>query len=151
MPSVVGITATVATLSFAGVHSLWFLTALPIGVGLYAGFGSVNRRVENLKQQVSDDDGEIAEGLLVIGKIHSPGIVVLRESELELMPIVGERRIIVLSEVESIGEGRWLPGKWVWGKRAFTLRGSVWNPLAFAVPESIGARWSTILKARDSQ
>ncbi|MDH3378816.1 MAG: hypothetical protein OEQ39_17970, partial [Gammaproteobacteria bacterium] len=63
--------------------------------------------------------------------------------------IVGKRRIIALSEIESIGEGRWLPGKFVWEKRAFTLGASVWQPMAFAVAESVSVRWSPILRARN--
>ena len=73
----------------------------------------------------------------------------LRDSELEFVPIVGKRRIIALSEIESIGEGRWLPGKFVWEKRAFTLGASVWQPMAFAVAESVSVRWSPILRARN--
>ena len=148
IPSVIGITATVALYPSAGVHALWFLTAILVGVVLYLVYGAVGRRVENLKRELQDDVGELAEALLVIGKIHCPGVVVLRDSELELVPIVGERRTIALCEVESIGEGKWLPGKYVWGKRAFTLNASIWKPLAFAIPESVGARWSPVLGAR---
>jgi hypothetical protein len=148
LPGVVGITATVSLYPFVGVHSLWFLTAILAGVVLYLVYGAVGRQVENLKRNLQDDDGELAEGLLVIGKVHSPGVVVLRDNEVELIPIVGARRTIALDEIDSIGEGRWLPGKFVWGKRAFTINASIWEPLAFAVPESIGARWSPILGAR---
>ena len=48
---------------------------------------------------LQNDVGELAEGLLVIGKIHSPGVVVLRDSEVELIPIVGERCTIALGEI----------------------------------------------------
>lgn len=43
-------------------------------------------------------------------------------------------------------DGRWLPGKYVWGKRAFNIQTPLCQPLAFAVAESIGARWSPILR-----
>ena len=151
VPSVVGMTAAVALFPFGGLHSLWFLTAIPIGVVFNRVYGSVGRRVEDLKRQHRDDQGEIAEGLLVIGQVQSPGIVVLRPAELELIPIVGDRCRIDLREIESVGEGRWLPGKWVWGKRAFSFSAAVWRPLAFAVPESIGVRWSSMLRARDAR
>ena len=148
MPSAIGITATVALFPIVGVHSLWFLTAILAGIVLYLVYGAVGRRVENLMREFQDDVGELAEGLLVIGKIHSPGVVVLRDSEVELVPIVGKRCVITLADVKSVGEGRWLPGKFVWGKRAFTFNASIWEPLAFAVPESIGIRWSPVLRAR---
>ena len=147
-PAIIGITATVALFPFAGMQSLWFLTAIGVGIVLNAVYGSVGRRVENLKNDLQGDAGELAEALIVIGKIHSPGVVILRDAEIELVPIVGERRTIKLAEVDSIGEGRWLPGKYVWGKRAFTLNASIWKPLAFAVPESIGSRWSAVFDAR---
>ena len=147
LPSVVGITATVATYPFAGAHSLWFLTAILAGMVLYLTYGAAGRRVEELKSALQSE-AELAEALLVIGKVHSPGVVALRDTELVLVPSVGNRRKVSLDEVESIGEGRWLPGKFVWGKRAFTLNASVLEPLAFAVPESVGARWSTIFRTR---
>ena len=146
-PAVVGITATVATYPFAGVQSLWFLTAILAGVVLYLTYGAAGRRVEALRRELRSE-AELAEGLLVIGKVHSPGVVVLRKDELELIPIAGERRKVAFDEIESIGEGRWLPGKFVWGKRAFTISAAVLNPLAFAVPESVGARWSGMIRAR---
>ena len=111
MPSVVGITATVALYSIVGVHALWFLTAIPFGALFYFVYGSVSRRVEDLKREHQHDEGEIAERPLIIGKIHSPGIVVLRDTEVELIPIVGEWCRIDLAEIESIGERTWLPGK----------------------------------------
>ncbi len=146
LPSVVGITATIATIAFAGVHALWFLAAIVAGAVFYAVDGNVGRRVEALKAEFIEIDFEIAEALIVIGKIHSPGIVVLRNSELELVPIVGERRTISLVDTKLVGEGQWLPGKYVWGKRAFTIDAAIFKPLAFAIPESIASRWSGVFR-----
>jgi len=84
--------------------------------------------------------------MCVIGKIHSPGLVILRNSELDLVPIVGERRTLSLTDTKLVGEGRWLPGKYVWGKRAFTFNANASHPLAFAVAESVGARWSEVFR-----
>jgi hypothetical protein len=145
LPSVIGITATIATIPFAGVHALWFLTAILAGVVFYYVYGNVGRRVEALKADFVTDGADIAEALIVIGKIHSPGIVVLYNNQFELVPIVGKRQTIPLAETKLVGEGHWLPGKYVWGKRAFTFNAAIFNPLAFAVPESVGLRWSAIL------
>ena len=144
MPSVVGITATLSLFPLYGFYALWFLTGIPIGILLYFIYGHVGQRVGRLKLELQDKGGQMAEGLLVIGKIQSPGIVVLRDREVELIPIVGERCRLLLSDIKSVGEGHWLPGKYVWGKRVFTLDASILNPLAFAVPESIGAQWSSV-------
>ena len=70
----------------------------------------------------------------------------LRSTNVELIPIVGIARRVDLGEAGPVHEGRWLPGKWVWGKRAFTFRSSAWNPLAFAVPESVANRWSPLVR-----
>ena len=142
LPSVVGITATIATLPFVGIHALWFLTAVLAGAVFYLVYGNVGGRVNALKCGFAGEEADLAEALIVIGKIHSPGIVILRNNELDLVPIVGERRTISLTDTKLVGEGRWLPGKYVWGKRAFTFNSAALNPLAFAVPESVGARWS---------
>ena len=71
--------------------------------------------------------------------------MILRSDELALIPIVGEACTIPLDELEVLKEGRMLPGKYVWGKRGFTLKSRVRKRLAFAVAESTGARWSRIL------
>ena len=107
LPSVVGIAATIATIPFAGAHALWFLTAIVVGAVLYSVYGNVGHRVDALKAEFIENDCEIAEALIVIGKIHSPGIVVLKNSEHELVPIVGERRTISLADTKLVGEGQW--------------------------------------------
>ncbi len=89
MPGAIGITATVALYPGYGVHSLWFLTAILVGIVLYLVYGAVGRKVEHLKRDLQNDVGELAEGLLVIGKMHYPGIVVTLHSQAELIPIGG--------------------------------------------------------------
>ncbi|MCG8428001.1 MAG: hypothetical protein MI754_11645 [Chromatiales bacterium] len=73
LPGVVGLTAAAATYPFAGAHALWFLSAILVGGVLYLTYGAVGRRVEALKCELRSEV-EVAEGLLVIGKVHSPGI-----------------------------------------------------------------------------
>ena len=148
MPSLMGIAATVALYPYVGAQAFWFLTAILAGVVMYLVYGAVGRRVEALKDQFRDGPDEWAEGLLVIGKIECPGLVVMRCSELELVPIVGKRFILPFSEIVMFKEGRWLPGKFVWGKRAFNFGVPSKKRLAFAVAESIGAQWSARLRNR---
>ena len=131
LPSAIGITTTIATIPFGGIHALWFLTAILAGVMFYLVYGNVGRRVDALKTKFVDSSDEIAEALIVIGKIHSPGIVVLRNNELELVPIMGKRHTISLADTKLAGEGHWLPGKYVWGKRAFTFNESVFKTIGF--------------------
>ena len=98
--------------------------------------------------QFDDGPGEWAEGLLVIDKIECPGLVILRNSALELVPIIGKPCLLSFGQINAFKEGRWLPGKFVWGKRAFNFDTPIRKRLAFAVAESIGARWSAVLPDR---
>jgi len=148
VPSISGITAAVATYPSYGPAALWFLFGIPIGASLYGIYGSVGRRVESLKEQYSEVGGELAEALIVVGKIQSPGIVAMNGPDFEMIPIVGNPVRINNAGTKLIGEGHWLPGKYVWGKRAFTFRKETFNPLAFAVAESVGTRWSQALKGK---
>ncbi|MGV7221068.1 MAG: hypothetical protein ACQ9MH_06070 [Nitrospinales bacterium] len=147
VPSLMGIAATVALYPYRGVHALWFLTCILAGVAMYLVYGAVGRRVEALKDQVKDGD-EWAEGLLVVDKMECPGIILMRSSEVEFVPIVGKRYILPFRDIVMFKEGRWLPGKFVWGKRAFNFGVPSKKRLAFAVAESIGAQWSSILHNR---
>jgi len=144
IPSLSGIVLTAALYPFAGVKSLWFLSAVVAGVVFSLMYGVVGKKVNKLKNEYKGDPGEIVEGLLVVGIIQSPGIAILRKDELELIPIAGKGYTIPLNELEVFKEGHMLPGKYVWGKRAFILKSHLKKRLAFAVEESIGERWSRI-------
>jgi len=49
----------------------------------------VGTKVQSLKKSATDEDGDMAEALSFIGKIQSPAIVIMKEKELVLIPIVG--------------------------------------------------------------
>ncbi|MCP4347447.1 MAG: hypothetical protein GY795_18230 [Desulfobacterales bacterium] len=147
VPSLIGIVAAAAAACYisAGVHSLWwFLLAVLTGIVFRLIYGMVGKRITDLKAEYIEDSGEVVEGLLVIGNTQSPGLVILRSSELVLIPIVGDKWAIPLNEVEVLKQGRMLPGKYVYGKRAFILKSHLKKRLAFAVEETIGERWSRI-------
>ena len=90
-------------------------------------------------------------GLLVIGMIEAPGIVVLRDDELVLANIVGKTFSIPRDEIKVFREGRMLPGKFLWGKRAFILARVNNTKLGFAVEEKLGRKWSSVFKQGQSQ
>ena len=78
--------------------------------------------------------------------MQSPGIAILHDAELTLVPIVGQRRTISRTDITILRRGRWLPGKYVWGKEAFILSTPQDKRLAFAVAESVGRRWARTLR-----
>ena len=148
VPAVAGVSLALALFPAYGIQSLWFLLAIPTGLLIRATFGAAGERVDALRDAAAGRAGESAEGLLVIGRTECPGVVILCESELLLLPIVGHELSIPLSTVTRVREGRWLPGNFVWGKRAFHLETLGSDRVAFAVPESIGKRWSGRLQSR---
>lgn len=141
-PSLVGIVAAAATYSSGGVQALWFLTGIPIGILFRLIYGIVGNSVKRLKSEYRNDPGEVAEGLLVIGKIQSPGLAILREKELALVPIAGDACTIPLNELKILKQGHMLPGKYVWGKWAFIFEPYMNTRIAFAIEETMGKRWS---------
>ena len=137
-----GALAIATAYPFAGIQAFWFLSIPVTGLVMRAVFGNVGQRVEQLHQVNHGKAGEIAQGLIVIGKVQSPGVIIKNETELELIPIVCKPRLIPLHQLSVFKEGRMLPGKFVWGKRAFIFNPIDGTRLAFAVAEDIGARWS---------
>ena len=145
-PSLAGILGAAAFYPSYGITSLWFFSVTLGGIIFRLMYGFVGQKVKRLKAMYYNDPGEVVEGLLVVGNIQSPGIAILRSDELKLVPIVGKGFTIPLNKLEVLKEGRMLPGKYVWSKRAFILKPNLQKRLAFAVEESIGIRWSRIFK-----
>jgi hypothetical protein len=151
VPSVMGLAATAVLYPLAGPHALWFLSAIFAGVVMYGVYGAVGRKVTALASNAEDASEDYAQALLVIGGMQAPGIAIMREDELELRAIVGSPEKIDLAAELEVREGRYLPGKFLWGKRAFTfLKAPNGKRLAFAVPESVGSRWSQRIQGKGS-
>ena len=146
VPAVLGLGATVILFPIYGAYALWFATAIPFGLVFRGIYGAVGSKINALRRDLGTHDGEAVESLMVIGRVQSPGIAILNDSELSLVPIVGKRRTISLTEVTVLREGRWLPGKYLWGKRAFIMSTPQIKRVAFAVPESVGRRWALALR-----
>ncbi len=146
VPAVLGLGATVILFPIYGAYALWFSTVIPFGLVFRGIYGVVGSKMDALRRDVGMHDGEAFESLMVIGRVQSPGIAILDDSQLTLIPIVGKRRTIWLANVTVLREGRWLPGKYVWGKWAFILSTPQNKRLAFAVAESVGRRWARALR-----
>ncbi len=124
-----------------GLKSFYFLLFIPTGTALWFIYTNIGKKVTILMKCKSAQNGEAVESLLVIGKKQSPGIAILREDVLILIPIIGRRRKYKLESIRSIKKDHWLPGKFLWGKMVFHLQTSSATTIAFAVPESVGKRW----------
>jgi len=148
IPTAVSIIAAIALYFYFGEQVLWLLLAIPCGFLFFLIYGFVGNKVEKLKIEFANDPGKVVEGLLVVGKFESPGLIILRENELALIPLVGKRVIIPLNEIKILREGHLLPGKLLIGKKAFILKPYKKTRLAFAVTENVGRIFSRKFSAQ---
>jgi len=148
IPLILALGGTLILYPLIGNQSLYFLMAIPVGIFFSVIYGFVGSRVKSLRMKYPYHHGLISESLMQIGNIQSPGIAILEETTLMLVPIVGNECIIQLAEIQKIHEGKWLSGKLLLGKRTFSLMTANHKRLAFAMPESIGIKWSKKLKIK---
>jgi hypothetical protein len=146
LPAIIAIVLSAILYPSQGLYSLYFLLFIPTGVVFWFIYAAVGKKVSVLMSCKSALNGEAVESLLVIGKIQSPGIAILRPDVLILIPIVGRRRKYKLENILSIKQSNWLPGKFVWGKTAFHLQTTGTTKIAFAVSESVGELWCSKLR-----
>ena len=100
-----------------GARAFCILAFASIGVGAWIVLGAVGKRVQALRCSLSSEEGEPVDSLIVNGKIQSPGIALLREDELVLVPIVGERVAVPLADIRSVRETSWYNGSLLWFKK----------------------------------
>ena len=125
-----------------GTDSLYFLLGIPGGLLMWGMYAVIGNRVKALKDKYVNSGGQVAECLSQIGNIEAPGIAILDELTLRIVQITGRKGVIPLSDILSVRQGSWMPGKYVFGKRAFILKTISHKRISFAVPESVGRRWS---------
>jgi len=141
LPTITAIVLSSSLYSKLGLNSFYFLLFIPVGAVFWFIYSAIEKKVNVLLGCISAQNGEAVESLLVIGNTQSPGIAILRDDVLILIPVVGRRRKYKLENVLSVKQSHWLPGKFVWGKTAFHLQTSGSTKIAFAVSESVGKRW----------
>ena len=122
-----------------GPEALYLLFAGLTGPILALVYGVVGRKVRELKASLSSEEGESAESLIVVGAVQSPGIAILSDRTLRLVPIVGKEVTLELSRIQSVQEAAFFNGKSLIWKRWLVL--SVNPRLGFALPPPIAHRW----------
>ena len=115
-----------------------FLLACAIVGPMYA---YVDRKVRGLRESLAGEEGEMAEGLANIGSVQGPAIVIMKETELVLVPLVGKRLNVPLDDIESVREAGNMHGKGFLWKRAFLVKAPQNKRIAFAVAPSVAGRW----------
>jgi len=107
------------------------------GIGLVCGivYGIVGRKVERLGLFISAEGEEGIQSLIVNGLIQSPGISFLKDDEIVLCPLVGERLTIRLADIVSFRQVKWFNGKLLLFKTGFWLSVPGRSRLGVAVPD----------------
>ena len=145
VPTLAILIAVAAGYRAMGPSALLWLSAgiAPIIIGLI--YGVVGSKVRALKASLSAEEGEIEESLIVVGYVQSPGVAILTDQTLRLIPIVGKEVSVNLQEIESVRETAFFNGKSMICKRWLVL--SAKPRLGFALPTSTANRWCQAINA----
>ncbi len=104
-----------------GAKAFFILAFASIGLIIWIVYGSVGKRVQALRSSLAHGEGEAVDSLIVNGVLQSPGIVLVKEDELLLVPIVGKRVTVPLAEIKSVRETTWYNGSLLLFKKGFWL------------------------------
>jgi hypothetical protein len=105
----------------------------------------VGYRVRKLKAALPRSTGEVAECLMFRRLFESPGVAVLHEDRLELIPIVGSPITVLLADIAGISEVRWFNGKRLWVKKGYVMEFAEGRRVGVAVAEAFARRWRSRL------
>ena len=104
-------------------------------------YGHVGRKLLALRKSLAGEEGDMAEALANIGSVQGPAMVIMKETELLLVPLVGKRLTVPLEDIESVREAGNMYGKGFLWKRAFLLKAPQNKRIGFAVAPSTASRW----------
>ena len=104
-------------------------------------FVGKNVRSLHIKTSAQFPTGECVESMMSFKGIECPGIAVLDEQNLLLVPMMGKPLKIKLAEIGNLRLSAGLPGKGLIKKQGFVLDTPGQKKVAFAVPRGIGRRW----------
>ena len=127
-------------------YTFIILLIIPCGLFIYFSFSPINKQINTLLACISAQNGEAVEALLLINEKQSPGIAILRDDVIILIPVDSRRRKLPLADIKNIIANTRLPDKQLISKTVFTLTTQKDSQYIFAVSRSIGTRWSVKLK-----
>ena len=131
-----------------GVYALFTLFTTPTIIIYFIKNNRIRKKVAVLKSCKSAQNGEVVDSMLLFNRRPSPGVAIMRENEMVLIPIDGRRRKLQLPKVISIQSGNSLPGIFLLKKTVITLEMDNTHTLRFIVPFSTGRRWTQQLTTK---
>jgi len=139
------LTLPVILMRSLGLHVLWFYVAGLVSVGFTIMYAVVGYRIRRLKAALPRSAGEVAECLMFRRPSQSPGVAVLHEDRLELIPIAGSPITVVLEDIVAVSEVQWFDGKRLWVKKGFVMELANGQRVGVAVAEVFARRWRSRL------
>jgi len=130
--------------NFARLFILVFLVKTFI---FFNRFKKINKMVRVLKGCISAQNGEVVASLLYFRNKAIPGVAILRDDVIILIPVFGRWHKIFFDKFKSIKEVKKMPGKWLLGKRIFNIEFETKPSVLFAVPDSVGKRWAVVFQS----
>ena len=145
VPFVIIALAIPLCLHWWGLKALWLLalTVPPIGFAIM--YAVLGHRVRQKKAALPRPTGEVAECLMFRRPFESPGLAVLHEDHLELIPVVGSPITVILADIVAVKEVRWFNGTRLWLKKGFVMDLANGQRLGVAVADVFARRWRSRL------
>ena len=128
-----------------GPKALFFLLLELVPLLNAVVYFSVLRRVDRLRDSVTADALELAEGLLATHTKQSPCLAALSAGRLDLLPVTGAQISIPLNDIEAVTEFRWISGRRLWWKRGLKIQRRSAPPVVLALAEPVFHRWQPLL------
>lgn len=123
--------------------SLFALEAPAIAFAVF--YAVLGRRVKLKKAALPRPASEVADCLMFRRPFESPGLAVLYEDRLELIPIVGSPITVILADIVAVKEVRRFNGTRLWLKKGFVMDLANGQRVGVAVAEVFARRWRAVL------
>ncbi|HCL92092.1 MAG TPA: hypothetical protein DIC50_04830, partial [Verrucomicrobia subdivision 3 bacterium] len=123
-----------------GLRALWMFAAALGGIAFAITYAIVGRQVRRARAEVSRTERDVAECLMFRRPFQSPGVAVMHEDRLELIPIVGSPIIVPLADIVAVKEVRWFNGQRLFFKRGFVMDLANGQRVGVAVAEVFARR-----------
>ena len=117
------------------------LLSLSAGIILFFKNFHIRQKINTLLNCKSAQNGTVTETLISINNKFSPGIAIVRQTVIILIPITGRRRKLQLSNICKISTSIKLQHRIFNSKTSITLETDKASQYTFIIPKSITNQW----------
>ena len=128
-----------------GLKALWLFAIEAPALGFALVYGVMGYRVRQKQAAVARTTGEVAQCLMFRRPFESPGVAVMHEDRLELVPVVGSPITVMLADIVGVREVKWFNGTRLWFKKGFVMELANGQRVGVAVAEVFARRWRSRL------